>query len=50
MFGDMNNPEAQIAAWKGSPLNYALLEDLQTHPRTTYLAEVRNPHDGLKPT
>ena len=33
---------------KESPLNYGLLEDLGTRPRTTYLAAVRNPNPEIK--
>ena len=47
VFGDLNDPEAAIHAAKSSPLNYGLLEELQTFPRTTYLAKVKNPHPSL---
>jgi Fe-S-cluster-containing dehydrogenase component len=41
-FGDLNDPESRVAQMKASPLNYALLSELNTQPRTTYLAAVRN--------
>lgn len=42
-FGDLNDPDSQVARTHRHPLNYALLEELNTKPRTTYLAEVKNP-------
>lgn len=40
-FGDLNDPASQVATAANHPLNYGLLEGLNTKPRTTYLAEVR---------
>ena len=48
-FGDMNDPNSQIAKVKKQSHNYALLEELQTQPRTTYLARFRNPNPALEP-
>jgi molybdopterin-containing oxidoreductase family iron-sulfur binding subunit len=46
VFGDINDRKSQVRALKDTPLNYSLLEDLNTHPRTTYLGSVRNPRSG----
>jgi molybdopterin-containing oxidoreductase family iron-sulfur binding subunit len=43
VFGDINDPKSQIAKVKANPLNYGILTDLNTRPRTTYLAVVTNP-------
>jgi MoCo/4Fe-4S cofactor protein with predicted Tat translocation signal len=42
IFGDKNQPDSQVAKLKEQGHNYILLEDLQTRPRTTYLARIRN--------
>jgi Fe-S-cluster-containing dehydrogenase component len=47
-FGDMNNPKSKVKRAKDSPLNYALLGDVNTQPRTTYLVELRNPNPELE--
>nr|MBA3533655.1 4Fe-4S dicluster domain-containing protein [Ardenticatenales bacterium] len=47
IFGDINNEESAVLASKAHPLNYALLADLGTQPRTTYLGAVRNPNPEL---
>lgn len=47
VFGDMNDPESRVAQLRGSVLNYSLLDELNTHPRTTYLAKLTNPHPAL---
>ncbi len=46
-FGDQNNVESEVRSRKQSPLDYALLEDQNTHPRTTYEALVRNPNPAI---
>jgi len=48
IFGDINNRENQVAKLKALNLNYALLAELNTRPRTTYLAELRNPNPELR--
>jgi Fe-S-cluster-containing dehydrogenase component len=47
VFGDIADPESLVSQTKRSVLDYALLEELNTVPRTTYLARVNNPHDAL---
>ena len=50
VFGDLNDPTSAVSRLKGSPRNYALLGELNTQPRTTYLARVEAlaPASGLK--
>jgi MoCo/4Fe-4S cofactor protein with predicted Tat translocation signal len=47
IFGDLKNPESAVKRAKDSPLNYGLLAELNTEPRTTYLAALRNPNPRL---
>ena len=39
-FGDLNDPTSAVNEAKASPLDYALLAELNTRPRTTYAALV----------
>ncbi|MGJ3239681.1 MAG: TAT-variant-translocated molybdopterin oxidoreductase [Anaerolineae bacterium] len=43
-FGNLNDGNAVVTRNKQQPLNYSLLEELNTLPRTTYLARVTNPN------
>jgi Fe-S-cluster-containing dehydrogenase component len=44
VFGDINDTSSQVAQLKASPLSYGMLAELDTQPRTTYLAKLRNPN------
>jgi molybdopterin-containing oxidoreductase family iron-sulfur binding subunit len=48
VFGNVNDSSSQVARLKKSPLNYSLLAELNTVPRTSYLARLRNPHPDLE--
>jgi molybdopterin-containing oxidoreductase family iron-sulfur binding subunit len=42
VFGNINDPASRVSRLKALLRNYGLLADLNTHPRTTYLAKVTN--------
>jgi Fe-S-cluster-containing dehydrogenase component len=46
-FGDLNDPRADVVAAKAAPLDYVLLEELNTRPRTSYTTRVLNPDPEL---
>ncbi len=47
IFGDINDPESRVAKLKKEPRNYEVLADLNVRPRTSYLAQIRNPNAEL---
>jgi molybdopterin-containing oxidoreductase family iron-sulfur binding subunit len=47
-FGNLADPDSELAKRKRSPLDFAMLEQQATRPRTTYEALVRNPNPAIK--
>jgi Fe-S-cluster-containing dehydrogenase component len=48
IFGDLNAPDSKLGKLKAHPLDYSMLGELNTRPRTTYLAKVKNPNPELE--
>jgi molybdopterin-containing oxidoreductase family iron-sulfur binding subunit len=48
VFGNTNDRNSQVSRLKKLPINYGILEDLNTKPQTTYLGQVRNPNPELE--
>jgi MoCo/4Fe-4S cofactor protein with predicted Tat translocation signal len=47
VFGNLNDEKSEVVRQAGSSLTYSVLGELNTRPRTTYQAVVRNPHPKL---
>jgi molybdopterin-containing oxidoreductase family iron-sulfur binding subunit len=48
VFGDINDPHSKVAELKKQPHDYGLLAEINTQPRTSYLAKIRNPNPELE--
>jgi molybdopterin-containing oxidoreductase family iron-sulfur binding subunit len=48
-FGDLNQQHSRVKELRQHPLTYGLLNDLNTRPRTSYLAAIKNPNSTISP-
>jgi len=48
VFGDVNDPASRVSRWKDQHLDYGLLAELNTRPRTSYLAKLLHPNPALE--
>jgi molybdopterin-containing oxidoreductase family iron-sulfur binding subunit len=48
VFGDKNDPNSAVAKRKATPIDYVLLDELNTRPRTSYTALIHNPNPAIK--
>ena len=46
-FGNINDKNSRVSKIKAQSRNYGVIADLNTRPRTTYIAEVINPNQAL---
>jgi molybdopterin-containing oxidoreductase family iron-sulfur binding subunit len=48
VFGDINDRSSRVSKLKAEPLNYTLLTELNTKPRTSYQAKLSNPNPEIE--
>ncbi len=49
VFGSLTERDSDVARQRGDQRAYTVLDELDTHPRVTYLARVRNANSSLEP-
>jgi len=47
VFGDIANPKSQVARLRNSTRGYTMFKYLNTSPRVTYLARIKNPNPKM---